>query len=317
MNRIDRLNAILIHLQSKKVVTAQEIAERFEISIRTVYRDIRALEEAGVPIGAEAGIGYFIQENYHLPPVMFTNDEATSILFGAKFVEQFSDDKLNKAFQSALYKIKSVLKTSEKDYINELDNYISVFNYTYSEKKEDSNYLSQIKEALVNKNMIEIDYHARYSNELSTRLIEPIGIIYYGNGWHLIAYCHKRSDYRDFKVDRIKTLKVQNQKITLKHHLKLDEYFEKIFNPEDMPKIVLLCKKESERFIRDSKYWYGFTHQEDYDEIFYKMYFRNSDLFGFSRWVILGGSQVVVQQPEELKTIVTNFAHEIAAHYKK
>ena len=90
MNRIDRLTAILIQLQTKKVVKAQEIADRFNISLRTVYRDIRALEEAGVHIGAEAGIGYFL-ENYHLPPVMFTTEEASALMLGAKLIEKMSD----------------------------------------------------------------------------------------------------------------------------------------------------------------------------------------------------------------------------------
>ncbi len=80
MNRIDRLSAILIQLQSKQVVKAQEVADRFGISLRTVYRDIKSLEEAGIPIGAEAGKGYFIMDGYHLPPVMFTKEEASALL---------------------------------------------------------------------------------------------------------------------------------------------------------------------------------------------------------------------------------------------
>ena len=88
MNRIDRLTAMLVHLQSKKVVKAEEMANRFEISLRTVYRDVKALMEAGVPIGSEAGKGYFIVDGYHLPPVMFTQDEASSMLLAGKFVEK-------------------------------------------------------------------------------------------------------------------------------------------------------------------------------------------------------------------------------------
>ena len=102
MNRLDRLTAILIHLQSKRVVRASEIADRFEISLRTVYRDIRSLEEAGVPIGAEAGVGYFL-ENYHLPPVMFTNAEASALVFGGKFIEKMADSSLQEPFTSALF----------------------------------------------------------------------------------------------------------------------------------------------------------------------------------------------------------------------
>ena len=102
MNRIDRLTAILIHLQTKRVVKAEEIAERFEMSLRTVYRDVKALMEAGVPIGSEAGKGYFIVDGYHLPPVMFTQDEASAMLLAGKLVEKMTDKSIKEAFESAL-----------------------------------------------------------------------------------------------------------------------------------------------------------------------------------------------------------------------
>src|SRR4029079_3218516 len=109
INRIDRLTAILIHLQSKKVVKAEEISDRFEISLRTVYRDVRSLMEAGVPIGSEAGTGYFIVDGYYLPTVMFSQEEASSMLLASKLVEKMADDSVRRAFESALMKIKSVL----------------------------------------------------------------------------------------------------------------------------------------------------------------------------------------------------------------
>src|SRR5689334_22898242 len=108
MNRIDRLTAILIQLQSKRIVKAKEIAERFDISLRTVYRDIRALEEAGISIGSDAGIGYYLSEGYHLPPVMFTIEEASALITAGKLMEEFSDLHLKKHFDSALYKIKAI-----------------------------------------------------------------------------------------------------------------------------------------------------------------------------------------------------------------
>jgi len=109
MNRIDRLTAILIHLQSKKIVRAEEMADRFEISLRTVYRDVRALMEAGVPIGSEAGKGYFIVDGYHLPPVMFSQEEASAILLAGKLVEKMTDESIRKSFESAFNENQSVL----------------------------------------------------------------------------------------------------------------------------------------------------------------------------------------------------------------
>src|SRR5690606_7724559 len=120
MNRIDRLTAILIQLQTKRIVKAEEISERFEISLRTVYRDVKALMEAGVPIGSEAGKGYFIVDGYHLPPVMFNQDEASAMLTAGKLVDKMTDDSIRKAYESALLKIKSVLNDTEKDHLENL-----------------------------------------------------------------------------------------------------------------------------------------------------------------------------------------------------
>ncbi len=96
MNRIDRLHAILTHLQSKKRVTAQELADRFNISLRTVYRDVKALDESGVPVIGEAGSGYSIMEGYRLPPVMFTQEEAAALIMGAKLAERMTDASVKK-----------------------------------------------------------------------------------------------------------------------------------------------------------------------------------------------------------------------------
>lgn len=94
MNRIDRLAAILIQLQSRPLVKAQDLATKFSISLRTVYRDIRALDEGGVPVIGEAGSGYRLMEGYKLPPVMFNQDEASALLTAAKLMQSMSDGPL-------------------------------------------------------------------------------------------------------------------------------------------------------------------------------------------------------------------------------
>ncbi len=207
MNRIDRLTAILIHLQTKRIVKAREIASRFEISIRTVYRDIRALEDAGVPIGAQAGEGYYIIEGYHLPPVMFTKDEAGAFLMGGKLVDRFSDKSVKTHFESALFKIKSVLASDEKDHIDNLDTHVEVLKYQSRDTSGlPDHFLSTIQSILGSKKIIRIDYLSRYKNEHTTRMIEPLGLCFYGAHWHLIAFCRLRNNYRDFRVDRIKNI---------------------------------------------------------------------------------------------------------------
>src|SRR6266513_1557724 len=121
MNRVDRLMAIVVRLQSRRVVRAEDIAAHFEISVRTVYRDIAALGEAGIPIMAEPGVGYGLVKGYHLQPVMFTAEEASALFLGGKLVEHLTDASLWKQMESALLKIRSVLPRDRQDYLDRLE----------------------------------------------------------------------------------------------------------------------------------------------------------------------------------------------------
>ena len=126
MNRFDRITAILVQLHTRRVVKAQDLAERFEISLRTVYRDMRSLEEAGVPIVGEAGIGYSLMEGYKLPPVLFSKEEALALVTAEKMVDKFTDDATQRNYRSALYKIKAVLRVQEKDLLERVEDSILV-----------------------------------------------------------------------------------------------------------------------------------------------------------------------------------------------
>ena len=164
MNRIDRVTAILIQLQSKRVVKAQEIADRFSISLRTVYRDIKTLDEAGIPILGEAGLGYAIMEGYRLPPVMFTKEEATAFLTAEKLVDKLTDTSTREAYQAAMFKIKSVLRLTERDHLENMEQFIEVIDSPYfSKTKNETAYLQNILQAISAKSVINIDYFAEHS----------------------------------------------------------------------------------------------------------------------------------------------------------
>src|SRR5690606_28902381 len=210
MNRIDRLTAILIQLQTKRVVRAEEIAERFEISLRTVYRDVKALMEAGVPIGSEAGKGYFIVDGYHLPPVMFSQEEASALLTAGKLVEKMTDASLRKAYESALLKIKSVLNNSEKDFLETLQSAIAVYRGFRKEEEADTPYLVELQRALSLRRTISLSYHSS-KQEHTRRVVAPIGLVFYSGKWHLIGWCYLREAYRDFRVDLIKEMTISDE----------------------------------------------------------------------------------------------------------
>jgi predicted DNA-binding transcriptional regulator YafY len=315
MNHIERLNAILIHLQSKRIVKASEIAERFEISLRTVYRDIRALEASGVPIGAEAGVGYFLMDNYKLPPVMFTKEEASALLFGEKLVEKMSDNQMKVEFCSALFKIKAILNPEEKDRLEKLHSQISVLNYTSSNENFNRLFLSEIQQAMVSKQVLEIDYQAAYAAPATKRLVEPIGLCNYSSRWHLFAWCRLRGEYRDFRLDRIQNLKISNVNFKGKLHISMDEFIRQQNVISDKANISLLIQTHRIKLIAESKYWYGFTEEENIDDQKSRLRFSNNELRGFATWIISSGSYAKVEEPIELKLILDQIISGIMENY--
>ncbi|MBV5348936.1 YafY family transcriptional regulator [bacterium] len=315
MNHIERLNAILIQLQSKRIVKASEIAERFEISLRTVYRDIRALEASGVPIGAEAGVGYFLMDNYKLPPVMFTKEEASALLFGEKLVEKMSDKQMKAEFCSALIKIKAILNPEEKDRLEKLHNQISVLNYTSSNENFNRLFLSEIQQALVSKQVLEIDYQAGYGAPTTKRVVEPIGLCNYSRRWHLFGWCQLRNEYRDFRLDRILNLRLSQETFKGKQHISIDEFIRQMNVVNDKANISLIMKTERIKFISESKYWYGFIEEEKIDDRTSRLRFSNNELRGFATWIISSGSYANVEEPEELKQIMDQSISGIIENY--
>lgn len=314
MNRIDRLTAILIHLQTKKVVKAEEIANRFEISPRTVYRDVKALMEAGIPIGSEAGKGYFIVDGFHLPPVMFTQDEAGSMLLAGKLVDKMADKSVRQSFDSALHKIKAVLNEAEKDHLENLDAHIEVFLRSRYEHREQNDFpdhfLTEIQRAIGQRKVLNLEY-SDVENETTHRDIEPIGIFYYSMAWHLIGWCRLRNGYRNFRSDRIRTLKTTDETYEQRSELSLKEYFKTIYqsNQNLIPVIVVFDKAG----IR-GKQLYGSASQEDLGDRI-RCEFMMDNLEYMSRWLLSFGKAATVESPEELKLKMAGIVEELYQHH--
>lgn len=316
MNRIDRLHAILTHLQSKKKVTAQDIADRFNISLRTVYRDVKALEESGVPVIGEAGIGYSIMEGYRLPPVMFTQEEASALLMGSKLAEKFADNSVRKHFDSALYKIKAVLRTSDKEYVDLLDSHIAVMASRLPVSDELSKqYLSTLQSAMVQKRVVQINYLSTYKEENTLRHIEPIGLCYYGINWHLIGWCRLRNDYRDFRLDRINRLVVMDETFSFDSHPSVQEYINTVTCNSELVEITVLFDKEIGKYLQTEKYLHGFV-SEQREGNYIRMKFLTSHLDSFGRWLLMFTNAVQVESPASLQESMQQFINELTGHYQ-
>lgn len=220
--RLSRLTTILTQLQTKRLLTASELANKFSVSNRTIYRDIKALEEAGVPILTEDGKGYCLMEGYRIPPIMFTESEANALITAEQLILKNKDASFVKEYREAINKIKSVLRYNTKEKANLLSNRV-VFRYN-TDNNSTSSFLSTLQLALTNFNCIEINY-SNNKSEITKRIIEPFALYNTQENWVLVAFCQLRNDFRAFRLDRIQHLKVLNKQFE-PHKMKLQEYFE-------------------------------------------------------------------------------------------
>ena len=221
--RLSRLTAILTQLQTKRLLTSTTLAEKFGVSVRTIYRDIRALEQAGVPILTEDGKGYSLMEGYKIPPVMFTESQANALILAEQLVLKNKDTSFIKDYIEAIDKIKAVLKQSEKDKANLLADRTR-FEQNIN-RERNSNNLSQFQNALTNFFVTKIEY-INEDNKTSNRQIEPFALISTKENWLLVAWCRLRKGFRYFRLDRIKKVEILTEKFT-PHKLTLQEYFDK------------------------------------------------------------------------------------------
>ncbi|MBL7700774.1 MAG: YafY family transcriptional regulator [Ferruginibacter sp.] len=312
MNRIDRVSAILIQLQSKKVVKAQEIADRFSISLRTVYRDIKALEESGVPLSGEAGVGYSIMEGYRLPPIMFTREEAIAFLTAEKMVEKLTDPSSVQQFQSAMYKIRSVLRYAEKDLLDDMSAYIEVVENPYLPAESKPLHLQAILKSIAGKEVLDIGYFANHNQQYSNREVEPVGIYYQGSYWYMIAYCRLRKDYRSFRTDRISYINITGNHFE-KQHPSLKSFLTKMKQEKEMHTIVIEVEKSVLKYFGDQKFYNGFVSQKEVgDKV--EMTFVTASLMGFTKFFLLFGEYAEIISPPELKELLKK---NIAAISKK
>ncbi len=315
MNRIDRLTAILLQLQTKRIVRGQEIADRFGICLRTVYRDIRALEEAGVPIGSEVGMGYFLSPGYHLPPVMFTPEEARALIIGGKLIEKFSDLAVNRHYACALDKIKAVMGDSEKEHLNTLSDHIEVLKT--SPRPRDgfpNNLLLDIQGVLGRKQVIRIDYTSGYKDETTRREIEPLGLCFYGGNWHLLAFCRLRKDYRDFRVDRIRSVYITHSFFSSSSHDSLADLISRMVYETDVKPACVRFDQKIMPFAGEQKYYYGFVEERKLNRQV-EMHFLTASYDMLAHWLLGFVDAVEVISPEPLIKIMTGHAERLYAHY--
>ena len=221
VKRISRLTALLTQLQTKRMVTAASPSEKFGVSKRTIYRDIKALEKAGVPVLTEEGKGYTLMEGYRIPPVMFTEKQANALILAEQLVLRNKDASLVQDYAEAIAKIKSILRYTIQDKVNLLADRTQYDEALYQERS--SSNLSDLQNALTNYQLVKIQYTNKEGSS-SERVIEPFALLSAEN-WYLIAWCRLRQEFRFFRTDRIQKMEVLSENFK-PHNLTLQEYFD-------------------------------------------------------------------------------------------
>lgn len=221
VKRVSRLTAILTQLQTKRLLTAADLSEKFGVSKRTIYRDIKALERAGVPILTEEGKGYTLMEGYRISPIMFTEKQANALILAEQLVLKNKDASFVKDYSEAIDKIKATLRYAIKDKANLLVDRTQ-YDQVLDQERSSSN-LSDLQYALTNYKLVRIQY-VNKTGSMTDRMIEPFAIVSADN-WYLIAWCRLREEFRFFRPDRIQKMEIQAENFQ-PHNLTLQEYFD-------------------------------------------------------------------------------------------
>ena len=198
MRRADRLFQIVQLLRRDRISTAARLAKELGVSERTLYRDIADLMASGVPIESEAGVGYSLPRHFELPPFMFNADEGEALLLGARIVSAWADPTLREAAESLVRKVEAVLPGGRRKALTDLPFLVPDFHVP----PETARFLGELRQGLREQRRVRITY-ARADGASSDRVLQPLGLIFWGYRWHLAAWCELREALRTFRVDRI------------------------------------------------------------------------------------------------------------------
>ena len=310
MNRVDRLLALLLFLQSRRVTTADQMARHFELSLRTIYRDLAALGEIGVPIVAEAGVGYTLRPGFHLPPVNFTAEEANALVTGGMLVGHLTDASLRPQIQSALAKIRAVLPRDQQERAIRLERAMTLTATVEAPTQAD---LGLLQRALADLRVLQFGYQAPGQSEPTKRTGEPLGLIRYLERWHLIGWCRTRRGLRDFRTDRMSKVTLSRQTFAPKEEFSLHDYVRSMPQPALRAR-VRFTPPAADRAKRE--WWLGIVDERPTPRgvVLTLAAVEWKPLVG---WLLSFGPNASVIAPEALRASLVEAARHAAVHHEK
>lgn len=315
MNKTDRMFAIILELQRNGTKRAEDLAAIFETSIRTIYRDIQALSEAGVPIIGAPGQGYSLIDGYFLPPVSFTAEEVVILLLGVDFVEQQFDSDYRTKARTSRGKIESILPDfvhQETARVRAGLKLLVTGTTTHSEQCEEA--LRLLRRAILEGRKVRFHYVKKMpelnGNRQSIRKVDPYGLVYVGGSWALVAFCHLRKELRHFRLHRMDELTLLNEEYKRSSSFNLHTYEP----PDDRNVLVrVLINRELADKVKESNYFYIEEIEEDPDGLLVILRVRQPE--EVLPWVLSWGANANVLGPESLRNRVREEVEKMLQHY--
>ncbi len=303
-----------MELQRRKRVRAEDLAALFETSKRTIYRDIQALCETGVPIIAQAGQGYSLVEGYFLPPLSFSVAEATMLVLGSALAAQSFDAQYRAAADSANRKIEAVLPASQRDEVHYLQDSIALVAPERVGQGIAKDLLSQLRRAIIERKTVQFHYHTRYPQNGTTarnrREADPYGLMHYNGAWYLMSYCHLRRAIRNFRLDRMTDLTLLERTFQRPANFKMEP-------PDERARqlmVQVLFDAEAAPWVKEARGFY-FTEMKDTPYgLLVTLQLHSED--EAIPWLLSWGYHVRVIEPQSIRQRVAEEAAKIVQSYQ-
>ncbi len=313
MNRTDRLFALLLEIQSSPKITSQQLAKRFDVTKRTIYRDVLALMEANVPVRGKAGEGYTIDEDYFLPPVSFTKDEALMLILGADTIGQHFDAQYKKAARSAENKIHASLSKGLKKEVAYLKSYIAFFSGTTSGKGDLNDALQKIRCAIIEKRSVAFRYFKRYSGSMDpmVREVDPYALTNFFGNWALSGFDHLRKEIRMFRLDRMEAVMVTFKAFERPKNFRLSELARQDRSSKSIYHIKI--SREIHRWVKEQPPYEIVKTQTKKDHIILTI--ESSNEQALITWLLRWGSKAEAVSPPAFRDNVQQMLKSLLAVY--
>ena len=308
MNRTDRLLALLLELQARGTARGEDLARHFEVSLRTVYRDIEALAQGGVPIVATPGKGYELMPGYFLPPLHFTADEAAALALGSDLIRPRVDPALQGAVDDARRKLEAVLPPEKRAAVARWRRELT---FLPPRRRGDQRRLEQIRRAVQEHRVVRLLYRGRRQPAAQPREVEPISLVYLNEVWHLAGYCRLREAGRLFRLDRVDDLRVTAERFvpTVRHQLRTAD--ERPGPPVGEARVRF--DPALERWVRERQLFYLLREEVDEGGTVFVYDLRDVDVL--AHWLLGWGAQAEVLAPAALRERIAGEARRIAQTY--